>query len=417
MNMKHLYIILLVFPLIGFGQGWEQTFGGTGNDYGRSVQQTVDGGYIITGSITSESDFDLYLIKTDENGDEEWSQIYGGVSYQNGYCVQQTIDGGYIITGRTFVTPSYQVYLIKTNEEGEEEWSQTYGGDLSGFERGWSVQQTPDGGYVVLGTNNTSSMYLIKTSELGEEEWSQTFEETGYGKCVDQTNDGGYIITGNPRIYSDNTVTHLIKTSELGEEEWSQTFENFLSNSLQQTPDEGYILCGDKVNNEIQNGWCIKTDQNGNEEWSKEYGGEENDHVSSLDQTNDGGYIITGFFSDTTSLLLIKTDLYGNEEWSKEYGDIGKEVGLSVEQTLDGGYIISGIIKSVEDEDWDVYLIKTDSEGNVETTSTIELPTPTRKRELLKTTNILGQENTTIKNQPLIELYDDGSTEKKIVLE
>ena len=79
---------------------------------------------------------------------------------------------------------------------------------------------------------------------------------------------------------------------------------------------------------------------------------------------------------------------------------------------MDGGYIIIGY---THEGDTDVYLIKTDEQGNV--TSTIEIPTPTSKRELIKTTNILGQENTTIKNQPLIEIYDDGSTEKKIVLE
>ena len=64
-----------------------------------------------------------------------------------------------------------------------------------------------------------------------------------------------------------------------------------------------------------------------------------------------------------------------------------------------------------------LYLVKTDSEGNVDNTSTIELPTPTSKRELIKTTNILGQENTTIKNQPLIEIYDDGSVEKKYIID
>ena len=142
----------------------------------------------------------------------------------------------------------------------------------------------------------------------------------------------------------------------------------------------------------------------------------------SVQQTTDGGYIILGHTKPNGirwDVYLIKTDDNGIEEWSQTFGDIvtfSLDFGNSVQQTTDGGYIITG---STIDYDYlgyptrNVYLIKTNSEGNVETTSTIELPTPTRKKELIKTTNILGQENTTINNQPLIEIYDDGSVEKK----
>ena len=116
-----------------------------------------------------------------------------------------------------------------------------------------------------------------------------------------------------------------------------------------------------------------------------------------------------------TDLYSQKTDGNGNEEWFQTFGGSGGDYGYSVQQTFDGGYIISGIYGYGDNGMG--YLIKTDSEGNITTTSTIEIPTPTSKRELLKTTNILGQENTTIKNQPMIEIYDDGSTEKKIVIE
>jgi len=432
--MKHLYILLLVLPLIGFGQGWEQTFGGSGLDVGRSVQQTIDGGYIICGDTDSFGDGypDIYLIKTDENGEEEWFQIFEeGV---HGYSVQQTTDGGYIICGETYIFDDYNgydIYLIKTDGSGEEEWSQNYG--FSGInDFGRSVQQTTDGGYIVCGNTfnsfyggwEDSGIYVVKTDGSGGEEWVKTFDGYGNGEEVQQTTDGGYIITGFTNFLGGPNI-HLIKIDSGGEEEWTQNFggENFdRGYSVKQTIDGGYIITGDTQS--FWNIWdglgvyLIKTDENGEEEWSQILGEEQIDFGYSVQQTNDGGYIITGMTGTSLEsmndmdMYLIKTNENGYEEWSQTFEEgFG---GYSVQQTNDEGYIICGITKG---SDSDIYLIKTDSEGNVETTSTIELPTPTSKRELVKTTNILGQENTTIKNQPLIEIYDDGSTEKKIVIE
>ena len=120
--MKKLLLILLCLPMIGFGQGWEQTFGGAGADYGCSVQQTNDGGYIITGCRDCYGDTlgDVYLIKTDGSGIEQWNRTFGGAYNDVGISVQQTTDGGYIITGATysFGNGNTDVYLIKTDGSG-----------------------------------------------------------------------------------------------------------------------------------------------------------------------------------------------------------------------------------------------------------------------------------------------------------
>ena len=429
--MKHLYILLLGLPLIGFGQGWEQTFGGSGHDVGRSVQQTADGGYIIVGGT---NDFgmgypDIYLIKTDEDGELEWFQIFE--EGFNGYSVQQTTDGGYIIFGDTYTFDgdnTFDFYLIKTDGNGEEEWSQNYG--FSGIhDFGRSVQQTTDGGYVLCGTTQgvfdtnewgDPGIYLIKTDAIGAEEWSQTFEGYGNGEEIQQTTDGGYIITGFTNLL-DGPNIWLIKTDEIGEEEWIQNFggENVdMGYSVKQTTDGGYIITG--YTESFWNIWdglgvyLIKTNEDGEEEWSQILGEEQIDFGYSVQQTNDGGYIITGMTGTSLDsmngmdMYLIKTNENGSKEWSQTF-EQGFS-GYSVKQTTDGGYIICGFTKL-----GDIYLVKTDVQGNV--MSGIEIPRPSSKRELIKTTNIIGQENTTIKNQPLIEVYDDGSTEKKIVLE
>ena len=120
--MKKLLLILLCLPMIGFGQGWTKTFGGIGNDEGYSVQQNTDGGYIVCGRTKSFGNgwSDIYLIKTDGNGDSLWAKTFGGSSSDYGYSVQQTTDGGYIITGSTlsFGNAGGDVYLIKTDGNG-----------------------------------------------------------------------------------------------------------------------------------------------------------------------------------------------------------------------------------------------------------------------------------------------------------
>ena len=133
-----------------------------------SVQQTTEGGYIITGSNNG----DVWLIKTDSQGNEEWDQTFGGSDSEVGYSVQQTIEGGYIITGYTesFGNGSYDVWLIKTDSQGNEEWNRTFGGNFQDF--GLSVQLTSDDGYILTGSNN-GDVWLIKLDSQGNDQWYQ----------------------------------------------------------------------------------------------------------------------------------------------------------------------------------------------------------------------------------------------------
>ena len=354
------------------------TYSRSDYDSGNSVQQTEDGGYIVVGNTKSYGlGWDVWLIKTDSEGQEEWNQTFdeegGG---EEGYSIQQTNDGGYIITGRS---NGYEegILLIKADSQGQEEWIQTL--DTAYISEGYSIQQTEDDGYIIAGTRraNGSSdvdVLLIKTDSQGQVEWSKTFDESNseYGSSVQQTEDGGYIIAGTRRA-DGSSYALLIKTDSQGQEEWSKTFE--ISDmewgaTVQQTSDGGYILTGphDSDGTGNRDVWLIKTYSHGNMKWNQTFDESNSDYGRSVQQTSDGGYIITGKKYSSTNydndVLLIKTDPQGNKEWSRTFGDSNGEIGNSVQQTSDGGYIITGF-KQYSDgfSGSDLLLIKTDLEG------------------------------------------------------
>ena len=271
----------------------------------------------------------------------------------------------------------------------------------------------------------SSDMFIIKTDGNGIEQWKHTFGENGYdyGESVEETNDGGYIISGWTTSFGSGLEDiYLLKVNNTGIVEWGKTFggvNNEQSFSIDKTNDGGYIITGSTNSGNWSNKdvYLIKTDSQGDSLWTKTYGGIYDDEGHSVQQTIDGGYIITGFIQDFNgfyNVYLIKTDGGGTEQWSQTFGDIYDDVGYSVQQTIDGGYIISGITEIIHEMDYDIYLIKTDGNGNV--TSTFNIPiNPNRKLD--KVVDILGREIKHQTNTPFIEIYDDGSTEKKIVVE
>ena len=343
------------------------TYGGTGTDWGIAVRQTSDGGYILGGLYTDNM---MYAVKTNVSSDEEWSN-----TYDSGFIssITQLSDDSFIFVGGAGGTDD--IRLIKISNGGTVEWNKGFvvdGYNLDVRSQGQhSLQLTSDGGYIIaagIRKNGISDAYAIKTDASGNKLWSKTYEGLGVSDdqfvSVEQTSDGGFIFAGQTRHSSKGAQFYLVKTNANGTEEWSADYGGSAGDgalSVEQTSDGGYILSG--VGNGTE-GYVVKTDATGQIEF------EVNDsdaYFNSGIEAFDGGYIIVGRNNNPAdyNLLVLKLSANGNEVWRKEYGGTsGRESGNSVSQTSDGGYVIFGTTASYGNGGEDMYLINIDSEGN-----------------------------------------------------
>ena len=312
---------------------WAKVLVGNGEWSCNDIRQTVDGGYIsVIGIVIPGEGEEIMLLKLDENGREVWTKKFDTPGDDYPFCVQQTADGGFIIVGYTELPgKNIDAWLIKTDENGNEIWNKTFGiKDSCGVFR--CIEQTKDGGYIATGhVKIPTDIWLIKLDKDGNEEWNRTFGEeiiTDHAYCVHQTSDGGYIVAGETHIYA-----WLIKTNERGEVEWERVFKDWeildgsIGMSVQQVADGGFVIAGAaKVRPWIRH-----------------------------------PFHPFGFVEG----WLAKVDKNGNEEWSRTYCGISYSIWLfNVQQTSDGGYIIGGVGGMADAADYtDAIIIKTDSKG------------------------------------------------------
>jgi hypothetical protein len=308
---------------------------------------------------------------------------YGGAGSEAALSAALTADGGLIVVGATELpgSPVGSIWLLRTDSSGDTVWTKTFGPHGSGSAVGSSVVQTRDGGCVVAGwgeryLNSEGDLLLIKTDAGGDTVWTRQLDMPGSqgGACIQQTSDDGYIIVGTTAAQqSDNRDIWLVKTDENGDTSWTRTFggsEQQDGHSVQQTGDGGYIVLGTTWSRSGMRSWVMltKTDAEGHELWTHTYGGDHRDWATSVRQTSDGGYILTGNTEAASLLggaLLLKTDADGNLIWQKMLGGTGGWLGKSVEPTSDGGYIIAGYAFSYVDDHTDAWLVKTDAVGDV----------------------------------------------------
>jgi predicted secreted protein len=303
------------------------------------VQQTADGGYILTGSRTSEDTYYLLLLKTDSLGDTLWSRTYKNYERSSGCTVEQTRDGGYIILGGTDAslpqgTVHFNTWVLRVNTLGDTLWTRLY-------DRLWEqhIQETSDGGYILIGNQMKPSKFdgfeLYKLDSVGNEMWSRTYAKRRHslgGNFVEQTSDGGYIITGRSK-----RKLLLLKLDSSGKKIWVQTWGGEVINRgycVHETQDEGYIISA-----EIDSYFhLIKTNSSGKTLWKHNYSEEHHGWARCVQLTNDGNYIAIG--CKEAKAWLLKTDTQGNTMWERTDLLGPRSNGHWIEKTTEGNYTV-----------------------------------------------------------------------------
>jgi len=343
---------------------WTKVYGTMQNEYGRSILETDDGGYIIASYWRGY----IYLLKTDENGDSVWLRGYDGgkVSMVGDMMLQKTFDGGYVIGG----TKNADFYLIKVDAIGNPLWGKTI--NVGGDDSCYSILRTPDSGFVLTGFG--SKIVMVKVNSNGDVVWIKTYKGGNcyyYSYSIIQTIDGFLIVGRKDSLGGYYKDLFLLKINFSGDSVWFKNLRQFSASlsapdaghSIYPTSDGGCVITGYQYSYGRGNDVClVKIDQFGNVLWNKKFGGPGDDRGYAVRETSDGGYIIVGkkqvFFGKGNDIWIIKTNSFGDTLWTKTVGGSGEEAGYSIQETSDGNYIISGYTTSYGAGGADLYLIK-----------------------------------------------------------
>lgn len=390
LKLRKLLSLCGVLVLMGMSglhaQGWELYFGGPNDDWGQSVIQTQDHGYIAAGfSQSFSTNYAAYIVRTDVDGTEIWSAAYDDGFITRGYSITETNQGQeYLILGEITTSPvpplDWNVYLLRIDDKGEKLQALQFGTTMAS-ERGRKIIATENsGGYLLVGsTDNTNGngeddIYLIKIDDSGNQLWAKPYGTAGddIGRSAVETTDG-YLIIGTATNPDNNSKDiYLLKVDFNGNEQWSK----FIGDALF---DEGYDIAALSDGNfgiigNIDTGEDVllsKIDADGEEIWSTSFGGALEDFAYDLHVTENGDLVIvgeTGVSFDNSDAFLARYSTDGDEIWNRIVGRNSLlDQAAGVAPTADGGFVVVGsngpFISAVND----MTLIKASANGSVYT--------------------------------------------------
>jgi hypothetical protein len=386
-TISNISLFLMIFAGSVSAGTWARTYGGADNEIATSIQQTSDGGFVVAGTtnLLGGGRDDFWVLKLDALGDVEWQKIYDGGKDEFATSIQQTSDGGFSVAGYTssFGGGWDDFWVLKLDALGDVEWQKTYGGPLHDQAR--SIQETSDGGFVVGGSTRSisdslSEAWVLKLDALGDVEWQKAYGGNGLegANSIQETSDGGFVVAGGlDYTIGDHGDIWVLKLDTLGNVEWQKSYGGYKRErprSIQQTNDGGFVVGGQtwSFRDDSPAFWVLKLDSSGNIEWQRVYYSGDDDRFPFVQQTTDGGFAVAGWIGGWNRgvIWVLKLDFLGNIEWQKTYGGGSWDRAQIIEQTVDGGFVVAGQTYSFGSGNSDFWVLKLDANGEIDPSCT-----------------------------------------------
>jgi hypothetical protein len=317
----------------------------------------------------------ISLIKVSKLGDEVWRKDFSAGNMSSCSSLVETENGDFFVCGETFRnlnTSRSDILLIKTNAEGDTIWTKTYGGQEK--EYGKNIIETSDGNILIAGKTESfgagsfGDIYLIKVNYIGDTIWTKVYADPDQEVpfSLIETTNGAYLVTGTNEDNGNPRGLYLLKVNSEGEKIWDKTIGAGLWKSGYSTielPNEDLLTCGEYTSGGYSQILVLKTDNQGNTIWEKEYG---EDNLSgkgnSIRQGLDGKFTITGSSYDVNTMqddiLVLKIDQNGKQDWFKKLGSSESDWGMNLVKDTNDDNIITG------DYNGSIFMTRIDKDGN-----------------------------------------------------
>lgn len=408
-----------VLPFTCLGQDilWEKSLGGKHAEYLFDAQPTADYGFILAGSSISEKtgnktdagrgNFDYWIWKMDEKGDQLWQKSFGGSGSDLLQCIRLTNDGGFLLAG-TSNSPKgndkhdegygeNDFWIIKLDAAGGVQWQKTIGGNGQDVLK--TAIQTSDGGYLLGGSSSSEKSgdktelsrggmdyWLVKLDCKGNLEWQKTYGGSSFDDLRDlvQTYDGGFLVGGysnspysgekNSKIYGSGDFWILL-LDDRGGIRWQRTFGGDGDDQLNciiKTSDGNFLLGGssnsgpsNNMTKSVSKGtdfWVIKLSADGELLWQETYDVGAGDILTSIIENEDRTIVLAGHSKSESAgrkkddkgisdYIVLKVSEKGEEIWRKAVGSNGEDVLRKMIETRDGGYLMAGTSNGTSSRD------------------------------------------------------------------